>query len=356
MSSCSGFNQSFGRRAPIIATRYETVCDFLPIEDADEEDELLRAGRAPLLPEYFDPYQPIISDYVLSRGDILEVAVYGHDDTSVNDAVIAPDGKLYYLFTEPIQAEGLTIEQLQSSLAKELGDYFVTPDVVLTPKHVGRTTYNILGKVRRPGAYPINTSTTIQQAIGEAGGISVGGFAGTTINSSNLRESFIVRDGVKLNVDFERLIFTDGMNQNIFVRPGDYIYVASSLVQDVFLMGAVREQKPIPYKDGLTLSGLLAGSAGTIEGWLDHAHITEVLIVRGSLECPQTYQVNVLEILQGAARDIYLLPGDLVYVQPKPFKFGRALVRMAIQTFVSSFAFNVSSGVSNRDIFLNNTD
>lgn len=347
---------SLERRPPVMEMCYDTVCEFISEEEFEFYNQLTRSERTPLLPEYFDPFHPVVSDYKLSYGDILEITVYGHEDTFIGDVVIAPDGKIYYLFISPIRAEGLSIKELQYSLQKELENYFVVPEVVIIPKQVAQTSYNILGKVRRPGSYPILTSTTIRQAVGEAGGITVGGFSGTTINTSNLRESFIVRDGKKLDVDFEKLILTGGQGQNIFVRPGDYIYIASSLVQDVFLMGAVREQKPIPYKEGLTLSALLAGSAGTVEGWLDKAHIKEVLIVRGSLENPVAYQVNVLQILEGSARDVYLLPGDLVYVQPKPFKFGRELIRLAIETFTTSFGVNLGTGVAEQHVFLDEVD
>lgn len=79
LSSCGPFRQSFGRRAPIIETRFETVCDFVPLEDEERANESVRAGRGPLLPEYFDPYQPLVDDFKLSYGDILEIVVYGHD-------------------------------------------------------------------------------------------------------------------------------------------------------------------------------------------------------------------------------------------------------------------------------------
>lgn len=64
---------------PIIETRFETVCDFVPLEDEERANESVRAGRGPLLPEYFDPYQPLVDDFKLSYRDILEIVVYGHD-------------------------------------------------------------------------------------------------------------------------------------------------------------------------------------------------------------------------------------------------------------------------------------
>jgi len=350
LSGCCPLAQSFGPRAPVIVSRYPTVVDFIDDEEAIAEELKLSEERAPLLPEYFDPFQPLVEDYRISKGDILEISVFGNSDTLVNEVIIAPDGKLYYMFLEGIEAKEKTIPEIKKILEEGLTDFFINPDVSIIPKRMANQHYLILGKVRRPGVYLINTALTLQQAIGEAGGIALGGFAGTTINIANLRNSFIVRDKKMLNVDFERLVYTDGTDQNIFIHPGDYIYIASSLVQEIFLVGEIRETKPIQYKDGLTLTAVLAGTAGTTEGWTDRAHITNVLIVRGSLDCPQTYHVNVLDILEGSARDVYLLPGDIVYVQKKPFHFGRELVRLAIESFVRAFA--AEAGVHYMDKWL----
>jgi polysaccharide export outer membrane protein len=309
---------------------------------------LAHRDRAALIPEYFDPYQPISEQYILSTGDVLEISIFGQADTTVEDVVIAPDGRLYYMFLKGILAQGKTIRELKAEITEKAKELFVDPEVSIIPKRVSGQTYVVLGKVHRPGVYPINGSTTLQQAIGGAGGISLGGYAGTTINISNLRDSFIVRNGKKLDIDFERLIYTDGFDQNIFVRPGDYIYIASSLFQEVYLLGEVRESKPIPYKDGLTLTAVLAGVSGTTEGWSDQAHITRIIIVRGSLDHPCWYEVDVLKILHGEARDIYLLPGDIVYVQKKPFRFGRELVRLAIDAFVGSYGAAAGEAAAGR--------
>jgi polysaccharide export outer membrane protein len=366
----------FGPRPPVMVTRSPTIVDYIDDQieidntpsaiAAMEREEAITEGtpegkqakekkrldlqrlvggvkfnkkgdRAPLLPEYFDPYQPLSEAYKISPGDMLEISIFGNADTVVNEAVVAPDGRLYYMFLEGVLAAGKTLKELKEEITIKVSDYFVDPEVSIIPRRVSGQNYIVLGKVPKPGVYPMIGSTTLQQAIGAAGGVALGGYDCTTINISSLRESYIVRDGKKLDVDFERLMYTDGFDQNIFMRPGDYIYIASTLFDDVYLLGEVRENKPIPYKDGLTLTAILAGVSGTTEGWTDQAHITRVLVVRGHLDCPIWYEVNVLKIILGEARDVYLLPGDIVYVQKKPFKFGRELVRLAIDSYITAF-------------------
>jgi polysaccharide export outer membrane protein len=355
---------SCGPRPPVLVTQSPTVIDYIVNEDnysevslylENESDDgentteqisasrtynaprLDTSDRTRLIAEDFDPYRPIVKSHNLSDGDILEISIFGNNETLVDQVVIAPDGRLYYLFIDGIMAKGKTLEELQDIITLELQDYFVSPEVAILPKFLVGQSYVVLGKVRSPGVFQISGATSIRQAIGEAGGIALGGFAGTTINISNLLESFIIRDGKKLDVNFEKLLHTEGFSENIYLQPGDYIYIASSLQQDVFILGESVTQKPIPYKDGMTLTAVMAGVSGGSGGWSTEAHVTKVLIVRGSLDDPITYDINLLKILNGEARDVYLLPGDIVYVQKKPFSFGRELVRSAINSFVGAF-------------------
>lgn len=331
------------RRMPVIVSQASQVVDYVP-EEMLEED-IGYTDRAPLLDKYFDPFQAQVDEYIITRGDVLEVSIFGkgNEDTLVDQVVVAPDGKLYYMFLDGIYAEGRTVKDLSDELESLMTDLFINPEVTIIPKHVADQNYMILGKIGRPGVYPIVTSLTLQQVIGEAGGISLGGFAGTTIAIANLRESFLVRDGKKLDIDFERLLYTDGSDQNIFIRPGDYIYIASSLEQQIYLLGHAGSQKPVPYKDGLTLIGVLAGSAGITGGVNATADTHRVLIVRGSLEAPRVIQADIIEILEGRARDIYLVPGDIVYVQNKKVQFGRELVNSAIRAFISAYGGSAGS-------------
>ncbi len=304
--------------------------------------------------EYFLPYQSDQKEYCISVGDVLEISIFGNDDTLVSEVVIAPDGRLYYMFIDGINAEGLTVSELSEEIKKRVLHLFVDPEVAILPKKIASQSYMILGKVAKPGVYPIISAVTLRQAIGEAGGIIQGGYRGTTISVVNLRNSFICRQGKKLPIDFEKLLYTEGFEQNIYVQPGDYIYIASALHEsEIFLVGALREQKPIPYKDGLTLVSALSGGSGLVGGLTSVGNVQKILILRGSLEAPQTMQIDLLKILDGSARDVYLLPGDIVYVPNKEARFGRELVRSAIQAFVTAFGNSAGSHVANDHWFVN---
>lgn len=332
--------------------RAREVAEFTP-DHLVREREVITGAK--LAPEYFDPFEPQVEEYRVSVGDVLEVAVFGHDDTVLDRVTVAPDGRLYYLFLDGMAAAGKTLEELEQDVEGAIASFIINPEVSILPRQVQNRSFRILGKVAQPGVYPISSSLTIRQAIGEAGGIVYGGFAGTTINAANFTKSFLVRNGERLAVDFEKLILTEGSDQNIYVRPGDYIYIASSLVQDVFLVGEVPQQKPIPYKDGLTLIATLSGVTGINGGVLDTADLHKITVVRGSLENPQVITADMLAILEGKARDVYLMPGDIVYVPNKTFRFGRELARTALNAFIGAFGGSAGGHYANEHWFLDQT-
>lgn len=286
--------------------------------------------------EYFSPFIPI-GEYVIAVGDSLEITLYGDEEEFVRQTVVAPDGYLYFLFVDGVKAAGRSVRDVAAEIESRLTYLFINPEVAIIPQGVSGQEYWILGQVISPGVYPINASLTIRQAIGEAGGLAYGGYRGTSFSIANLKNSFIIRDGRRLPIDFDRLVYSEGADQDIYVRPGDYIYISSSLTNQIYLIGAVVEQKPVPYRDGMTLVGSLSGPAGLTGGTTTDADLTRITIVRGSLTNPIVLQANWFDIVKGLARDVYLEPGDIVFVPNKKFRYGRQLIRAAIDSFVKSF-------------------
>jgi polysaccharide export outer membrane protein len=210
--------------------------------------------------------------------------------------------------------------------------------------------------VKGPGEYPINSSITIRQAIGEAGGFAEGGYRGTSIFIASLKNSFIVRDGRKLPIDFDALMNKNDPPLDVFVRPGDYIYIASNLYEEVYRLGEVTEQRAVTYRDGMTLVGCITGYSGVSGGYTEDANIRKVVLVRGSLESPDASIINLEDILEGRRNDIYLVPGDIVYVPRKGKQWAHELVKHAILTFVRSFTGNAGDFLADERWFPDDID
>jgi len=345
------------RRPLVVKKREGEIIDFEFKNKSSVQEEVRKEEdpRVALNDEHFNPFYLERKDYKISKGDVLEISIFGDDDQAMRETVVAPDGRIYYMFADAIPAEGRTLKDVANDIESKIGHLFTNPEVTVIPRQIMAQRYMILGKVARPGIYPILSSLTLRHAIGEAGGVAYGGYAGTTIQIASLRDSFIVRNGKKLDINFANLLFTEGSEYDVYVQPGDYIYLASSLVRQIYLIGAVREQKPIPYKDGLTLFKAVSGPSGLVGGVLlggpFAANVSQIMIVRGSLKQPKVMMVDLFKIIEGQARDVYLEPGDIVYIPNKKFRFGRGLVRSAIDTFVSTFGSDVGNYYASEEWF-----
>ena len=58
--------------------------------------------------------------------------------------------------------------------------------------------------------------------------------------------------------------------------------------------------------------------------------------MRGSLNDPETFVVNLKDIVAGKALDFRLQPKDIVFVSARPFIYGEELIHLVITAFLQS--------------------
>lgn len=306
--------------------------------------------RSKFPPEYFIPHTT--EGRKLQVGDEVEVSVFGQRDTIAENVPIAPDGKLYYRFLPGIQAEGRIASEVAAEMESKLGNLFNNPEVSIIPTRFIANRFTIFGKVENGGVYPLDTPTTVRQAIAKAEGIALGKYHDSWIPIHNYKDSWILRGEEKIPVDFEALMTKNDFSEDIYVRPGDVIYIASALGREVYLMGEVNQQQSQPFTAGLTLtqliSGLDAGAGGYKE---DTADIKRVVILRDAINDPKVFKINLEAILKGKEHNVFLAPGDIVYVPEKSFLFTRTLLKAMFETFVNTFAGEYASDINKKYLF-----
>lgn len=327
-------------------------------------DSVLEEECGPL----FDPAEPLAEapfsqEYVLAQADVLEIAVFGDDDTALEHVVIAPDGNLYYTFLGEIAAAGKTAEELGKIVEENLTDLYINPAVTITPQTSYDKNYKILGRLQRPGLFPVQDHMTLLDAIAAAGGFLHESYeekskSNELVFLADLSNSFILRRGKKLTVNFDELIFKGNKDYNIEIQAGDYIYIAANDALGVFVLGAIKDPQRISYVKGMRFTqaisivtgwssglvnqtsgfggGVALGSSGS--GTAFAPDLTRFIVIRGDLHNPSVMTVDLTRILDGTARDLILQPGDIIFACNKTMRFGRGLVRLAIDTFVQSFS------------------
>jgi polysaccharide export outer membrane protein len=110
-------------------------------------------------------------DYRIGAADVIEVIVWNEPNFS-REVVVRPDGKISLPAVGDVQAEGMTPEAFTEYLQKVLTQYIKTPKVSIVVKQINSSKVYVLGQVRTPGAFPLQSDMTILQAIAQAGGFT----------------------------------------------------------------------------------------------------------------------------------------------------------------------------------------
>lgn len=161
-----------------------------------------------------------VEDYQIGAEDVVEVMVWKNQDLSrvVN---VRPDGKISLPLIGDLQAAGQTPEQLKTSIAASLKQYYKEPaQVSVIVQQINSYAVYILGQVQTPGRYVVKSGTTFLQALSLAGGFSP--YAGT--NRIILRRQRQNGQGeTAMRLRFQDVVV--GKQQNILLSRGDTIVV-----------------------------------------------------------------------------------------------------------------------------------
>lgn len=279
--------------------------------------------------------KPSSKPYALGPGDKLEIEIIGETGTRA-DTFVTPDSKVYFDLLPGIDVKGKPTTQLREEMEKMLARYYKQPQVSLTLKEVSSQRVWVLGRVNAPGIYPLNRPLRVLDAVTQAGGLFTSRFTGTTEELADLSHSFLMRGGKMLPVDFQKLIREGDLAQNIYLEPDDFIYLPSSLTNEVYVLGAVTEPRPVGFMNEMNLITALGRGLG-IRPEADLSHVT---IVRGSLTEPKIATVNARDIIQGKATNIRLEPGDIVYVPGSGSMSPGGFLHDAVNTFTRLVAAN----------------
>ena len=160
--------------------------------------------------------------YKINPGDVMSVFVWNEPTLSLEQAVVQPDGFLSVPLAGSIKVGGLTNPAAEKQIAEALGNFLKDPPTVtLSPLQLNGNKIYVIGKVNRPGEYPVNSQIDVMQALALAGGLN--SFAAE--NSINiLRRN---ADGKQVAIEFEYGEVKDGdeLQTNILLNSGDVVVV-----------------------------------------------------------------------------------------------------------------------------------
>jgi protein involved in polysaccharide export with SLBB domain len=267
----------------------------------------------------------------LGPGDVLTLALYGQPEFTRTEVPVGPDGRVSFLEAE-VNATGLTIDELRAKLDDALGQQRRSPRTMITPIAFRSKKYYMLGKVMTKGVYTLDRPMTVLEAIARAHGLENGLVDRNVVDLADFQRSFVMRGGKRIPLNFEKLFLEGDLSQNIAIEPGDYVYFPSTNIREVYVVGEVRLPGPVTYTPATTIIAAISARGG----YTDRAYKARVLVVRGSINNPQTYAVDTHAILDARAPDFKLLPKDIIYVNSRPFIRVEELAELAATAFIQS--------------------
>ena len=163
----------------------------------------------------------IVSDpsYIIGPMDVLEIQVWKEPDFS-RQVLVRPDGKITLPLVGDIPGSGMNTMGLKSLLSEKLEDFVSNPEVTVIVLESHSKNFYIIGKITRPGTYPLNPDMTVLQAISVAGGLA------EWADKDSIR--IIRRSGGKEEIllfDYDKVITGKKLEQNILLNPNDTIIV-----------------------------------------------------------------------------------------------------------------------------------
>lgn len=268
----------------------------------------------------------------LGPGDILDFHLFGYPQLTRTGVAVGPDGRVSYLEAENVDAAGLTVDELRQRVDAALAEFRRSPEVYIIPQAYHSKHYYVLGAVVQKGTFPLDRPVTIVEAVARAKGFQTGMSAGTIVDNTDLAHAFLARDGRHLPIDFSALFLRGDLSQNVTLQPGDYLYFPSVSGGSVYVLGAVKNPGAASVGEDANVLTVVADRGGFLPAaWKDR-----ILVVRGSLDHPKTFVVNIGKTLKDLGPDFALEPGDLVYVANRPWYQAEQILDRAASAFVES--------------------
>lgn len=183
--------------------------------------------------------------YRIQAGDQLAISFYLNSEFN-QDITVAPDGKAMMLMIGPVQAAGLTPDQMASNLNKAYQSELRNPGATVHVKNMpGRQIY-VQGEVAKPGSFSLQPGMTALQAVADAGGFTPDSAPGSVV--------LIRRDACgqpqASKVNLQVAMKDPGAGDDPALMSHDVVVVPRSTIAniDLFVKQYVRDVLPVqPY-------------------------------------------------------------------------------------------------------------
>jgi polysaccharide export outer membrane protein len=276
------------------------------------------AASTSTVPTALLDYRP--KGYRIGPGDTLHITVWDHpeltspagqqQETAADERLVRPDGTLYFPYAGVVKVAGMTIEQARQAITSGLSHFIRAPLVDVSVAGYGSQRVVLEGAFVKAGAQPVTTvPLTLGEAIGVAGGVDS--------KDADLSNVMLTRQDQVYHLDLSPSHDGEMRALNIYLRPGDRLFVPYNFNQEVYVMGEVLRPQALRFNtSNLTLTQAL-GQAGGLNQVTSKGM---VYVVRGALhkqsadQRPTVYELDAKSPAALALADSFMVqPGDVVF-------------------------------------------
>ena len=159
------------------------------------------------------------SDYKVTAGDVLLVSVWDEPELTA-EVVVLPDHTISFPLVGVLDVSATSVSEIRETLTRKLTTYIPEAHVHVALQQIRGSKFYVIGKVNRPGEFPLERETTVLQALSVAGGLNA--FADEdgvkVIRSSEKTQQAIV-------VEYSALMKGKTLESNIALKSGDVVVV-----------------------------------------------------------------------------------------------------------------------------------
>jgi polysaccharide biosynthesis/export protein len=252
---------------------------------------------------------------LIGPGDMLHVQVFDTPELEQH-ARVTDAGELPLLLGGSVKASALTPAQAARAIEKVLldGHYLLRPKVLVAIEEYATQKVSVLGEVKTPGAYAIDTPRSVLDVLTLAGGLTELADRKILIERRSSQEKIPYFVSNKPDAAFDTAIQ---------IHPGDTLLIPRAGI--VFALGDVG--RPGGYtmtnnEGKISVLELLARAGGT-----NHSAVpSHAKLIRNDGEKVTQISVPLSAMQKGNRMDMPLHPGDIVYV---PFSYMRNIAENA---------------------------
>jgi polysaccharide export outer membrane protein len=245
--------------------------------------------------------------YRVGVGDLLAIAVFGHEDLSKSVRVSA-SGTINFPLLGDVLVSGMTPAEIVRRLTDMLGkDYVVNPQLLVGVSEYQSQPVNVIGEVHKPGKYFLRGPTRIIDILSEAEGLSEN--AGSEIIVTRYERGAVGGGASRqIRISTDALFAANNEAVNIPLAAGDMVRVQAAPF--FYIRGEVGRPGQYPVRTETTIQKAIS-LAGGFTLWADQKGVQ---VIRQEGGQSKKVVLNMRKIAKGEAPDLKIEPEDVIVV------------------------------------------